>query len=351
MVGIKDVAKKAGVSISTVSNVINGTKAVSPELQKKVNAVIADLHYEVNPVGRGLKSNKTNQVGVVVASFNQVYFPAVLQGIHEAAFQFGYVISVFETRGDLEKEKEYVRFLQRAWVDGIILASSASQRYAEDRAYVEFLVKSGNRKKKIPIVSLESALSPSLDAVIVDHRQAAQTAMTHLFAQGHRKIAHVAAPLNLEIGALRLEGYQQALEREGIAFDQDLIREGDYSPISGYVCMNQLLSQDKTFTAVLAANDQMGIGVIRALLDRGLRIPEDMAVIGIDDNFPSTLISPALSSIKLPKNEMGVQAMTLLAERIKTPDRPIAVVTLDTELVVRSSTCADGDSTWNLYHW
>lgn len=351
MAGIKDVAKKAGVSISTVSNVINGTKAVSPELRQKVNAAIADLHYEVNPVGRGLKSNKTNQVGVVVASFNQVYFPSILQGIHEAAFNFGYVISVFETGGDLGKEQEYVRFLQRSWVDGIILASSARQQDAEDQAYVQTLAKSGNHKKKIPIVSLESALSPSLDAVVVDHKKAAKMAMGHLLDQGHRDIAHVTAPLNIEIGTLRLEGYREALAHAGLSFDQDLIREGNYSPISGYTCMNALLDQGKGFTAVLAANDQMGIGVIRALLDRGLRVPEDVAVIGIDDNFPSTLITPALSSIKLPKYEMGFQAMSLLAERIKQPDKPAQIVTLDTELVIRRSTSVEGDTTWNLYNW
>ena len=158
MAGIKEVAKKAGVSISTVSNVMNETKPVSPELKARVLEAIEELRYEVNPVGRGLKSNKTNQVGVIVPSFNQVYFPAVLQGIHEAGVKYGYTILVFETNGDVELEKEHVRFLQHSWSDGIILASYANGENISDRKYIRSLVDSGNRKKQIPVVSLEMSL-------------------------------------------------------------------------------------------------------------------------------------------------------------------------------------------------
>jgi DNA-binding LacI/PurR family transcriptional regulator len=192
MVGIKEVAKKAGVSISTVSNVMNGKKPVSPELKARVNEAIEELQYEVNPVGRGLKSNKTNQIGVIVPSFNQVYFPAVLQGIHEAGTQYGYTILVFETNGNVDLEKQHVRFLQHSWSDGIILASYANGENISDRKYIRSLVESGNRKKAIPVVSLENVLDPGIDAVVIDNRRAASTAVTHLIKLGHRKIAHVA---------------------------------------------------------------------------------------------------------------------------------------------------------------
>jgi len=351
MAGIKEVARKAGVSISTVSNVINEKKPVSPELKARVNEAIEALQYEVNPVGRGLKSNKTNQVGVIVPSFNQVYFPAVLQGIHEAGVKYGYTILVFETNGDVEREKQHVRFLQHSWSDGIILASYANGENISDRKYIRSLLDSGNKKKRIPVVSLENVLDPGIDAVVIDNRKAASTAVSHLISLGHRSIAHIAAPRRFQIGNLRLEGYKSTMQAAGLAVEEDLIVEGDYSPISGYHAMRELLKKGKKFSAVFAATDQMGIGAIRALLDEGCRVPEDVAVIGIDNNFPSTLITPSLSSVNLPKYDLGFQAMHLLNERMKDPNRPRCVITLESELIVRKSTSVEGSGTWNLVGW
>ncbi len=351
MAGIKEVAKKAGVSISTVSNVMNETKPVSEDLKARVNEAIEALQYEVNPVGRGLKSNKTNQIGVIVPSFNQVYFPAVLQGIHEAGLQYGYTIVVFETNGDVEQEKEHIRFLQHSWTDGIILASYANKENVSDRKYIRSLVDSGNRKKKIPVVVLESMLDPGLDCVMIDNVHAAETAVDHLISLGHTSIAHITAPLKFQIGALRLAGYKKTMERHGLMVQSDLISEGDYTPISGYHSMKKILEKGKLFTAVFAGNDQMGIGALRALLDAGKRVPEDVAVIGIDNNFPSTLVSPSLSSVNLPKFELGYQAMELLYRRIEDPELEAMAITLETELIVRKSTSHDGDGTWNLRGW
>ena len=351
MAGIKEVAKRAGVSISTVSNVMNGKKPVSPELAARVNEAIEELQYEANPVGRGLKSNKTNQVGVIVPSFNQVYFPAILQGIHEAGIKYGYNILVFETNRNVELEKEHVRFLQRSWSDGIILASYANGENISDRKYIRSLVESGSRKKPIPVVSLENVLDPGIDAVVIDNKKAAGLAVNHLISLGHRSIAHIAAPLKFQIGSLRLEGFREAMRQAGLAADDALIEEGDYSPISGYHAMKEILKRGKEFSAVFASNDQMGIGAIRALQDEGRRIPEDVAVIGIDNNFPSTLINPSLSSVNLPKYDLGFQAMQLLRERMEDPDRPQCVITLESDLVVRKSTSSEGSGTWNLIGW
>jgi DNA-binding LacI/PurR family transcriptional regulator len=351
MAGIKEVARKAGVSISTVSNVMNEKKPVSPELKARVFDAIEELQYEVNPVGRGLKSNKTNQVGVIVPSFNQVYFPAVLQGIHEAGIKYGYTILVFETNGDVDLEKQHVRFLQHSWSDGIILASYANGENISDRKYIRSLLESGNKKKLIPVVSLENVLDPGIDAVVIDNRKAASTAVSHLISLGHRSIAHIAAPKQFQIGSLRLVGYKSTMQGAGLAVEEDLIVEGDYSPVSGYHAMKELLKKGIEFSAVFAATDQMGIGAIRALLDEGRRVPEDIAVIGIDNNFPSTLITPSLSSVNLPKYDLGYQAMHLLNERMKEPNRPRCVITLESELVVRKSTSPEGSGTWNLVGW
>jgi DNA-binding LacI/PurR family transcriptional regulator len=351
MAGIKDVANWAGVSIATVSNVINHTKTVSPELTARVYAAIEALDYAVNPVGRGLKSNRTRQIGVIVPSFSQVFFPAVLQGIHESAMQHGYSVSVFESNSNMATEKEHIRFLQHSWIDGIILASYANRENISDREYIRTLAKMGNDKKSIPVVTLENALDPALDAVIVDNCHAAETAVSHLLSLGHKKIAHIAAPLRLQIGQLRLSGYKKCLSGAGIPFSSRLVCEGDYSPRSGYLCAQNLLKQGEAFTALFAASDQMAIGAMRALLDAGLRIPKDIAVIGVDNNFPSTLVNPSLSSVDLPKHEMGRNAMELLIRRLDDPSAPIKTVTLDTRVIVRRSTDASGDDSWELTGW
>ncbi len=348
MAGIKDVARRAGVSIATVSNVMNKRKPVSAELEAKVWEAVEDLNYEVNPVGRGLKSNRTNQIGVIVPSFSQVYFPAILQGIHEAAMRFGYNVSVFETNGNVENEKKYVGLIKNSWMDGIILASYANIENKSEREYIWSLSDVGTSKKKIPVVSLENILGPSIDAVIVDNQKAAETAMGHLLSLGHTQILHIAAPQKFTIGKLRMEGYRNALKEADIHFDPDKVCEGDFSPISGFNCMKFLLERKASFTAVFAANDQMAIGAMRALLDKGVRIPEDVAIIGLDNNFPSTLVVPSLSSVNFPKFDMGSKAVELLSQRILEPVEKRSVVVLDTELVVRKSTSRDGDNRWSL---
>jgi len=348
MAGIKDVASKAGVSIATVSNVMNKRKPVSAELEAKVLAAVKDLNYEVNPVGRGLKSNKTNQIGVIVPSFSQVYFPAILQGIHEAAMKYGYTVSVYETNGNVEIEKKYIQFLKNSWTDGIILASYANIEDKSDREYIWSLSDIGTSKKKIPVISLENILGPSIDAVIVDNKRAAETAMHHLLDLKHTQILHIAAPQKFNIGALRLEGYRKALEEAGIKFDSNLVREGDFSPISGYRCMKDFLKRKVPFTAVFSANDQMGIGAMRAILEEDILVPEDVAIIGLDNNFPSTLVTPSLSSVNFPKFDMGYKAIELLSRRIMDPCEKRSVIVLDTELIIRKSTSSLGDSEWSL---
>jgi DNA-binding LacI/PurR family transcriptional regulator len=176
-------------------------------------------------------------------------------------------------------------------------------------------------------------------------------AVKHLLDLGHTRIVHVAAPQRFNHGKLRFEGYKKSLENAGIKFNPDWVCEGDFSPISGYNCMKELLQKDIRFTAVFAASDQMGIGALRALLDAGKRVPEDVAIIGFDNNFPSTLVSPSLSSVNLPKFDMGYQAVELLIQRIHDPEKARTVIMLDSELIVRQSTSREGDNKWNLTGW
>jgi DNA-binding LacI/PurR family transcriptional regulator len=350
-IGIKDVAERAGVSPATVSNVLNKKKPVSPKLESRVWEAVNELGYHANPFGRGLKSSRTNQIGVIVPSFSQIFFPRVLQGIHEAARNEGYTASVFETHGNIEIEKKHIDYIQNSWFDGIILSSFADSENRKDRKYIETLDHLGTMKKNIPLVSLENVMGQNADAVIVDNQAAAEKAVNHLIEIGHRRIAHVAAPTKLKNGRLRLVGYKNALEKEGIDVDPSLIRYGDYSAISGYHATKTLLDEQISFTAVFAASDQMAIGSMRALLDAQLRIPEDVAIIGIDNNFPSSLVTPTLSTINIPKFEMGYQAFKLLVQRIENPTKTRLILTLDHDLIIRRSTSIHGEQKWILEGW
>jgi len=353
MASIRDVARKAGVSISTVSNVINNNKPVSPELRERVEKAIKDLNYKVNPVARGLKSRKTNQIGVILTSFSRIFFPLVLKGIQETAVKYGYSVCVYESDENIEKEKAYIKLLENSWVDGIILASCANVNVEEDKDYLHKLANLGSKHKKIPVVSIECTLGNGVtDAVLIDNRKAAYTAVKHLIDLGHKYIAHIAAPLKFPMGAHRLEGYKDALLEANIEIDEDLIKEGDYTPVSGYNAMRQLLLKEKLITAVFAGNDQMAIGAIKAIREAGLKIPEDIAVIGFDNVFPGSIISPSLSSINVPRYKMGAEAMDILHHKISNPeDTQRSVITLETRLIVRQSTDLRGDNTWDFYGW
>jgi len=347
---IKDVAARAGVSISTVSHVLNDTKSVSSELRQRVLLAAEELQYHANTLAQGLKSGRTNTLCVIVPSIVSVFFPKVLRGMQTAAAQHGYSLTIYETGEDLKKERETIHMLRRQWMDGILLSTCCDPE--DNAAYIEELRQLRIGGKRIPVVFFEAAPGGRLDAVVVDNRQASYAAASHLLETGRRRIAYIAAPTRFTMGRKRYEGYLAALGDAGAGRDPALVREGDYTPISGYECMRALLAGGRAFDAVLCGNDQMAIGAIRALREEGLRIPEEVAVMGFDNNFPGTLVSPSLSTISVPKQRMGREAVELLLWRIQQgPAAPPRVVTLETNLIIRQSTDIRSESAWDLYDW
>lgn len=350
-VGIKDVARHANVSISTVSNVLNGTKAVSAPLQERVLRAVEELHYEVNMVARGLKSGKTNTIAVVVSSITSVFFPPLLKSIQTAANENGYTVSVFGTSGNIEREKEYIQALKSQWIDGILLSScvDSSDRHMKD--YIDSLSSLKVNGHSIPLICLESTIGSRLDAVVIDDKEGLYTAAEHLLSLGRRRIAYIASPTSYSMGKSRQSGFLLAMEKHDIPVNRRLIIEGDYTPVSGYRCMQALLNSGEAIDAVAAGNDQMAIGAMRAILDAGLRIPEDIAVIGYNDNFPASLVQPSLSTIHVPKEEMGRMAFELFLRRSQNPSASRMLVRLNGELVVRNSTDPSAKTTWDLQSW
>jgi len=262
------------------------------------------------------------------------------------------MVCVFDSNDNLSNEKRYVKYFANSMVDGIILLSLANADDPENESYFKMLSSLGNKHKKIPVVGLERTLgSADVDAIMADNRLAAYTLTQHLIKCGHKRIAHIAGPSTMEMCQMRLLGYHQAMKDAGLEPSPEWIKKGNFSPISGYMEMRELIRQGSC-TAVFAGNDQMAIGAIKAIKENGLRIPEDIAVAGFDNTFPSTLVSPSLTTINVPTYQLGAIAADRLIKRINGEIvGPGQNVILKTQLIVRQSTDVKGDHTWDLNSW
>lgn len=360
MSGIKDVAKRAGVSISTVSNVLNQSKYVSPELVKRVEQAVRELSYEANPIARSMKNNKTGTIGVITEDMCGVFYPYVVRGINSVAVEKGYQIVVCDAQGTygdrhaIKREKELFSRLIANRVDGIIFASTVSIENKEK--YICQIKKLANKYKKIPLVSIERDFTDvGIDSVYFDGYTNAKTAVGHLIDCGCKKICHISGPMEMEIVRERVIGYKACMEENHLFLDEDkMVVHGDYSHQSGYTAMKQLMMQVPDLDGVFCGNDQMAIGVLKFLKENGKRVPEDVKVIGYDDVFIASVVEPALSSIHVRKRHAGIESARMLFQRIENADeeniKPIGIK-MDAKLVVRQSTVSSASEDWNLVDW
>lgn len=349
MATITDVAKRAGVSISTVSNVINGTKFVGKELTEKVNTAINELGYHANEMAASMKRRTTNNIGVILPNIGMVFFPDVLKGIESAAKEHGYKLFYFSTDYDFEKEKEYVKLLRSSWVDGIIIDSCCPLEKTEE--YQELLA-ANEFGKAVPVVALETPFTDErLGVITLNEVEFTSKAIEHLIELGRRDIAILAGPKDIPMYKNNIEGVKLAFEKCGIEFKTENIMYGDYFAESGYKAVKDALDSGRKFTALFSANDQMAIGAIKAIKEGGMRVPEDIAVIGVDGIYVTTLIEPALTTVELPRYELGYRAGSMLVEMLKSPEQKGQHITLDGKLIVRKSTNPGFKENWELAGW
>jgi DNA-binding LacI/PurR family transcriptional regulator len=236
--------------------------------------------------------------------------------------------------------------------DGIILASQVGTNPKNNPHYFEIFKDFRESGKSIPVICIDERIDlPFVDSIIVDNRSASYSAVKHLIDKGHSKIAHISGPLSFYNCQERLAGYTDALVESGIKPQPSWIRNGELSPISGYNSMRELLNETDV-TAVFAANDQSGIGAIKAIKENGLQVPEDMAVIGFDNIYASTLISPSLSTINVPAYQMGTLAMERILNRItgEITDLNDPII-LKTHIIIRKSTDINSNDSWDLHGW
>lgn len=348
MVRMKDVAKYAGVSVATVSNVITGKQVVSPEMREAVQRAIKELNYNVNLVARGLKTQRTYTIGVLLPDVTKLFFNDVVKGIMEAAKVAGYSINILSSNYDFESERSLIYSLKGSQVDGIILDSCVDRSYARD--WAEELL--AERNGMPPIVALESTLDPSgISTVLVDGEYWSGAITQHLIDSGRKHIFFISGPVSLEHEHARLTGYQNTLLKNGIALDESLIARCDFLSGTAYHAARKALETGLAFDAIQASNDQAAIGAIKALKEYGVRIPDDVAACGFDNLFPSTLITPAITTIDVPRYEMGVTALQEAIRRIENKDTAPIQHVIEASMIVRSSSCKNAVTQWNLENW
>ena len=359
MVTIQDVAKHAGVSISTVSNVLNKKKYVSEHLQEKVYQAVKELDYVVDSVASNMKRGYTKTIGVITSDMCGLFYPYVVKGIYEVISQYGYSLTFYDSHvlgneNGLKKEEESFEHLFSNRVDGVIFVSNISVK--KERTYLEKLQKEACRIKPTPLVSIERDFSKyGIDSVFYDNVKTAKMAVNHLIDCGCKHIAHISGPLNEQIPEERKRGYLEALKEHKLAIDlKNMIAVGDYSHQSGYLAMKQLLEKGVPIDGVYIANDQMGIGAIKVLKERGIQIPESIKIIGSDDVFVSSIVEPSMSTVHIKKRSMGKRAAEILLKRIsekQEESNEVIADEMDTRLVIRKSTDSEIQKEGSLIDW
>lgn len=329
---IKDVAAHAGVSVATVSAVINNNKYVSPGLAQRVHESIAALAYERNGLAQGLKKHTSHTIGLIISDITNPFFTSVVRGVEDVASAHGYSLILGNTDEDPKKEMSYMRLLESKRVDGLIVAVTLGN-HAHLRSWPIH---------RLPLVGIDRIPSElGIDAVLLDNVAGARQAVEHLIMLGHKRIGIVTGLPGIITTQERLTGYKQALEAHGIVLDPALIVEGDSRIEGGERGALQLLTQETARpTALFVTNGPMIIGALQALNRMGLRCPQDIALVGFDDFAWAAVMHPQLTTVCQPTYEIGQKAAQLLFERLEKRDAAPQVVRLQPQLIIRESSGA-----------
>lgn len=326
---IRDVAKRAGVSASTVSRVLNHTTGVRETTRKQVEEAIRAMGYSPNHLARSLSRGYTRTVGVVLPDISNPFFPVLARGISDVASCQGYTVILCNSDGDATQEEASVMTLLERHVDGIIFVAG----HENSSAFIR------RACATVPVVTVDREIEGlPCDTVTVDNFKGTYEVTRHLLQIGHVRVAFITGPLYLSTARKRLEGFRQALKDAGI-YDDPPILHGDFKYDTGYSLARELIRLKCGATAVIASNDLMAIGVVRCLQNAGFSVPDDVAVAGFDDIFVASMIQPALTTVAQPAYRMGALAAEMLLRRISgdAGAEPASVV-LEPVLVVREST-------------
>lgn len=335
-VTIVEVAKKAQVSLGTVSRVINNDVHVAPETRERVSAVIQDMGYVANRQARSLKGMKTNVIGVLVPDLATSYIGEILHGIDGELALHQFELMLFTTHRAAIKEASYVANMVQGMVDGLLLVLPRSPA-----DYTGTL-----SRYKFPFVLIDhQGIGKPCPAVGATNWQGGYSATEYLIKLGHKRIGFITGSMDLGCSQDRLKGYQSALRTHHVSEIPELIYEGDFSQKDGYAGASVLLDLPIPPTAIFASNDVMAMGVMDAVRNRNLRIPDDISIVGFDNINQSAMVYPPLTTVHQPLEQMGRVATQMLLGILKSPKNDVGRIELPTELIVRSSASAPKNGT------
>ena len=328
---IQQVARVANVSTATISRVLNGSPKVKPETFKRVRQVIEDLHYVPNTSARTLRVGRSQLLGLIVSEINNPFFPELIDAFEAKARESGIDVVFTHTNYQSERLEHCLRRLIERNVDGIAICTSETNREAFEYARLH--------RKRFVLMNQEGARTP-YNNIYVDHMSGALEAIQHLRDIGHKRIGFISGPTNFESTSDRLEAYAAAMQTCGLSVNPSWIVQGDLHMEGGQAAMEQVLRLTPRPTALLATNDLMAFGALRAAHAQGVSVPEEFSIVGFDNLPICDMVTPPLSSVDIPRREIAAHAFRMLTKAAEPLPRKLPTPTIKTKLVLRSSTAS-----------
>lgn len=324
---INDIAEMTNLSKATISRVLNDKPDVSEQARKKVMDVITEHNYNPNSVARGLALKKTHTIGLILPDITNPFFPELARGVENKAKEYGYSVILSDINNDNSELPTTVTILRNKQVDGIVIVQW-SNVFSEE---IEEVL----NHDAFPIVAIDRDDDTSY--VSFDNEASSRMAVSYLIKHGHKRIAHITGDLKTLSGINRLKGYRSSLVEHDIAFDDSLVYEGTYIQQTGYNGLHQIMESKKRPTAIFAANDMIAIGIYDAAAEMGIRIPEDLSVIGHDDISFASILRPKLTTVVVPRYELGVSCMEVLFTMMNRRNSEPKTYRLEPKLAIRDS--------------
>jgi LacI family transcriptional regulator len=325
---MKDVAKKSGLSIATISKYINGGNVLE-ENRVVIEEAINELGFEVNEIARGLKTNKTKTIGLLIPSLENIFFTSIVSNVESILIKNGYSTIICDYKEDKNLEKQKLDFLVKKMVDGIITMPMGS-----DLEVINSVI-----SRNIPVVLIDRALKGAeCDTILVDNLNASYNAVEQLIILGHKRIGIICGPADIYTAQERLKGYERVHEDYAINIDSRLIKKGDYQIESGYKLLLELIEMEEPPTAVLVTNYEMTLGAIMAINERDIKIPDDISFIGFDNLQLAKVVKPPLSIVIQPVKQIGEEAANMILKRLNGNNLNFpSMIRLKTELIIKDS--------------
>ena len=326
---MKDVARLAGVSVQTVSVVVNEKAVVTPVTRDRILAAIDELGYRPLAVGRSLRTGSTRTIGLMVADITNPFFARMADAVEDYAHRAGYNLILYNTHSDPERERTYLQIATQRWVDGMLFVTTTDTLHGLGSL----------RKAGIPVVAIDR-IPDHYDgpSVILDNRKTGAMVAEHLLDLGHERLAHICGPLDLRLSVERLESFQGAIRARGLEPLPHVVGDVAWSAESGYAAMHELLARAPSPTAVFASNDRLAIGAMRAAVESGLRVPEDISFVGVDNIELSPYQTPPLTTVRQRLTDVATLATKILLDLLEGQEPAEAHVVFEPELIVRQST-------------